>query len=258
MESVLRQTRFSAISVRDPGSKRRSLRGVARSHRALRHGIFLRCAEAIWLCATCWHALIPAPRTYHRPRLRYARRAHTATAAISRSDRSAERRRALPRKRRPHEPRSVSSVVPALAQFCSLHRPENVFLILAARDGGSMTAAAMKKIVILGATSGIALEVQRLLAREGRELLLVARSSQRLAEIQADLSARGAQQVLTYSADLASIQRSKSRLAARLGQISRPVSRRGAGTSARRGVTRDPRELIGVGLPAQCRKWRRG
>jgi decaprenylphospho-beta-D-erythro-pentofuranosid-2-ulose 2-reductase len=65
---------------------------------------------------------------------------------------------------------------------------------------------AMRKIIILGATSGIALEVQRLLAREGRELLLVARSSRRLAEIQADLAARGAQHVLTYSADLASIQ----------------------------------------------------
>jgi decaprenylphospho-beta-D-erythro-pentofuranosid-2-ulose 2-reductase len=64
----------------------------------------------------------------------------------------------------------------------------------------------MKKIIILGATSGIALQVQRLLAREGRELLLVARSPQRLAEIQADLAVRGAQQVLTYPADLASIQ----------------------------------------------------
>jgi short-subunit dehydrogenase len=67
-------------------------------------------------------------------------------------------------------------------------------------------ATTMKKVVILGATSGIALEVQRLLARQGRELLLVARSSQRLAELQADLAARGAQQILTYSADLASIQ----------------------------------------------------
>ncbi len=64
----------------------------------------------------------------------------------------------------------------------------------------------MHKIVILGATSGIALEVQRQLAQDGRELLLVARSPQRLGEIQADLTIRGAQQVLTYAADLASIQ----------------------------------------------------
>ena len=65
---------------------------------------------------------------------------------------------------------------------------------------------AMRKIIILGATSGIALEVQRQLARRGCELLLVARSPQRLAEIQADLAARGAQQVLTYSGDLGTIQ----------------------------------------------------
>jgi len=69
-----------------------------------------------------------------------------------------------------------------------------------------MTAANMKKIIILGAASGIALEVQRKLACQGCQLLLVARSSQRLSEIQADLAARGAQKVMTYSADLASVQ----------------------------------------------------
>ena len=65
--------------------------------------------------------------------------------------------------------------------------------------------ARVKKIVILGATSGIALEVQRQLARRRCELLLVARSPQRLAALQADLLIRGASQVLTYSADLSSI-----------------------------------------------------
>jgi decaprenylphospho-beta-D-erythro-pentofuranosid-2-ulose 2-reductase len=68
----------------------------------------------------------------------------------------------------------------------------------------------MKRIVILGATSGIALEVQRQLARQGLELLLVARSSERLAELQADLAARGARQVFAYAADLASIQQHAS------------------------------------------------
>jgi short-subunit dehydrogenase len=63
----------------------------------------------------------------------------------------------------------------------------------------------MKKVVILGATSGIALEVQRRLAQKGCELFLVARSSQRLAEVASDLSLRGAQ-VLTCVADLASIE----------------------------------------------------
>src|SRR5262249_31447236 len=43
------------------------------------------------------------------------------------------------------------------------------------------------------------------LARRGCELLLVARSPQRLAALQADLLIRGASRVLTYSADLSSI-----------------------------------------------------
>lgn len=71
-------------------------------------------------------------------------------------------------------------------------------------------AGRLKKIVVLGATSGIALEVQRQLAARGCELLLVARSAQRLAELQADLLIRGARQVLLYAADLASIQQHAS------------------------------------------------
>ncbi len=66
--------------------------------------------------------------------------------------------------------------------------------------------SALKRIVILGATSGIALEVQRQLARRGCELLLVARSSKHLADLQADLTIRGARQVAIYCADLASVQ----------------------------------------------------
>ncbi len=64
----------------------------------------------------------------------------------------------------------------------------------------------LQKIVVLGATSGIALEVQRHLAQLGCELLLVARSPQRLSEVQSDLLARGARQVLTCAADLAAIE----------------------------------------------------
>jgi decaprenylphospho-beta-D-erythro-pentofuranosid-2-ulose 2-reductase len=64
----------------------------------------------------------------------------------------------------------------------------------------------MQKVVVLGATSGIALEVQRQLAQRGCELLLVARSPQRLAEVQTDLVIRGARQVLTYSANLSTVQ----------------------------------------------------
>jgi decaprenylphospho-beta-D-erythro-pentofuranosid-2-ulose 2-reductase len=64
---------------------------------------------------------------------------------------------------------------------------------------------ALQRVVVLGATSGIALEVQRQLAQRGCELFLVARSPQRLAALQSDLFARGAKQVLTCAADLASI-----------------------------------------------------
>lgn len=68
------------------------------------------------------------------------------------------------------------------------------------------TPTLMQKVVVLGATSGIALEVQRQLAQRGCELLLVARSPERLAVLESDLLARGAKQVLTCAADLASIQ----------------------------------------------------
>jgi decaprenylphospho-beta-D-erythro-pentofuranosid-2-ulose 2-reductase len=71
---------------------------------------------------------------------------------------------------------------------------------------GTASATAMKKVVVLGATSGIALEVQRQLARQGCELLLVARSAQRISELQCDLAVRGAQHVFTYAADLACVQ----------------------------------------------------
>ena len=63
----------------------------------------------------------------------------------------------------------------------------------------------MQRIIILGATSGIALEVQRQLAKRACELLLVARSSERLAELQADLQLRGAPRVLICPADPADI-----------------------------------------------------
>jgi len=64
----------------------------------------------------------------------------------------------------------------------------------------------MQKVVVLGATSGIALEVERQLAQRGCELLLVARSPERLTALESDLLIRGAKQVVTCAADLASIQ----------------------------------------------------
>jgi decaprenylphospho-beta-D-erythro-pentofuranosid-2-ulose 2-reductase len=76
----------------------------------------------------------------------------------------------------------------------------------ASHRGKHCNSVKMKRIVILGATSGIAVEVQRQLATRGMELLLVARSPERLVELQADLTLRGAKNVFTYAADLASIQ----------------------------------------------------
>jgi decaprenylphospho-beta-D-erythro-pentofuranosid-2-ulose 2-reductase len=63
----------------------------------------------------------------------------------------------------------------------------------------------MKRVIVLGATSGIALEVQRQLAHRACELLLVARSRERLAQLSEDLRLRGAPQVPLYAADLADI-----------------------------------------------------
>jgi decaprenylphospho-beta-D-erythro-pentofuranosid-2-ulose 2-reductase len=64
----------------------------------------------------------------------------------------------------------------------------------------------MKRIVVLGATSGIAIGVLRVLAEEGHELLLVARNRERLETVAADLRVRGAEQVVTYVSDLSAIQ----------------------------------------------------
>ena len=53
----------------------------------------------------------------------------------------------------------------------------------------------MQKIVVLGATSVIAQAIQRLLAQNGKEMLLVGRSPERLSALRSDLLARGADNV---------------------------------------------------------------
>ena len=63
----------------------------------------------------------------------------------------------------------------------------------------------MEKIVILGATSEIAQQTQRLLAGQQKEMLLVARSADRLQSVAADLRVRGAKQVIEYACDLADV-----------------------------------------------------
>lgn len=65
----------------------------------------------------------------------------------------------------------------------------------------------MQKIVVLGATSAIAQATQRLLARNGKEMLLVARSPERLSVLRSDLLARGAKAVEIFCADFNEISR---------------------------------------------------
>lgn len=71
----------------------------------------------------------------------------------------------------------------------------------------------MQTIVVLGATSTIAQQVARLLARDGKQLLLVARSAERLATLRADLLVRGARDVETFATDLEEISRHRELLA---------------------------------------------
>lgn len=62
----------------------------------------------------------------------------------------------------------------------------------------------LERIVIAGATSGIAREVGRLLARRGARLFLVARDRAKLDAVAADLRVRGAGAVYSATADLGS------------------------------------------------------
>jgi decaprenylphospho-beta-D-erythro-pentofuranosid-2-ulose 2-reductase len=58
------------------------------------------------------------------------------------------------------------------------------------------------KVVIIGATSGIAQEVAKLYARDGASLFLVARDAAKLDPVAADLRVRGAANVETFVTDL--------------------------------------------------------
>jgi len=59
-----------------------------------------------------------------------------------------------------------------------------------------------RKVLVLGATSGLAMPVCRLLAEQGAHLFLVARNGDKLAAVAADLKTRGAGFVETAVADL--------------------------------------------------------
>lgn len=66
----------------------------------------------------------------------------------------------------------------------------------------SNTQKNSRKVLVLGATSGIAIPVCRLLAERGAQFFLVARNADRLATVAADLKTRGAASIDTAVADL--------------------------------------------------------
>jgi len=66
----------------------------------------------------------------------------------------------------------------------------------------SPSARVTRKILVLGATSGIAEAVCRIWASQGAQLFLVARNAEKLAAVAADLKTRGAAYVGTAVADL--------------------------------------------------------
>jgi short-subunit dehydrogenase len=70
--------------------------------------------------------------------------------------------------------------------------------------------SAGSRVLVLGATSGIAQAVARVYASEGARLALVARSREHLETVAADLSVRGAQVVLQRTADLCELERHRA------------------------------------------------
>jgi len=73
--------------------------------------------------------------------------------------------------------------------------------------------SAGSRVLVLGATSGIAQAVARVYASEGARLALVARSREHLATVAADLSVRGAEVVLQRTADLCELERHRTLVA---------------------------------------------
>src|SRR5712692_1491759 len=63
------------------------------------------------------------------------------------------------------------------------------------------------KILIIGATSAIAHETAKCFARDGAELFLVGRSSEKLEAVQNDLKVRGAKRAESYVLDLSQLDR---------------------------------------------------
>src|SRR6202165_6247044 len=63
------------------------------------------------------------------------------------------------------------------------------------------------KILIIGATSAIAHETAKCFAKDGAELFLIGRSSEKLEAVQADLKVRGAKRAESYVLDISQLER---------------------------------------------------
>ncbi len=70
-----------------------------------------------------------------------------------------------------------------------------------------------RTILVLGGTSAIAVAYCRRLAAHGARFILVARNSERLEAVAADLKGRGAQEVAVFDTDLSDISNAKGRFA---------------------------------------------
>jgi decaprenylphospho-beta-D-erythro-pentofuranosid-2-ulose 2-reductase len=80
--------------------------------------------------------------------------------------------------------------------------PEVTLPVREIRDSSAVVPAAPKRILVLGATSGIAEATCRIWAERGDSLFLIARNADKLAAVAADMRTRGASYVDTAVADL--------------------------------------------------------
>src|SRR5208337_1885900 len=123
--------------------------------------------------------------------------------------------RDLPGQGCPDVCRNVQGFLPPLGRVRALRRSQVQFKFLetsgwfGSAPSRTQTSTSrrdgMKNIVILGATSKIAQEVARCMARDGKSLLLVGRNGCRLDAICSDLLVRGAGTAATIESDLASV-----------------------------------------------------
>src|SRR5262249_21135423 len=122
------------------------------------------------------------------PRPAQPRSAH---ARLSRGDGrggAAPRRGGVPRQGRTDVGGDVSRRVSAGRRAGGARRPRVPLAVLGA---GVAVSSEPRRVVIFGATSGIAQAVAREYARRGARLVLVARAPERLAAVAADLEVRG-------------------------------------------------------------------